>query len=174
MDNVVKELNLTVSSITKKTINDLVAKKSALAKDLNGLKKTRDSDLKIKLKGAQSELSTQLSSLNTGANRLTDAKDNSIALNNKNYNTAVKTAQTNKENAMKGYKLTFSSELDGVAYYKAYVGGMFGKKSQHENCKVLGVESDSSKTGEKLVVRYQRGNQKEQTTAITNVCVLKQ
>ena len=74
--------------------------------------------------------------------------------NDKKYNNAEKKAKNNYNKSIKDYELKLETPIDGVAYFKANLGGVFGKKSQHLKAKIMGIENNNSLLGKsKLMVQ---------------------
>ena len=173
---ITQSLKSSIDSVTKASGEKLTLAKKSLNDTINQLRKDRDTNIKNIINQATTELNNKLKAIDDQANSIYKQKEDETKVIEKEHSDAVKAADDAKKAALKGYTYMLEKPIDGIAYYKSMTGGIFGKKSTHEPAKVLGIKNEISMTGaQTLVVVYQReGEKKPQTTAVTNVCVLKQ
>ena len=175
MTDVAVKLKLAIENVTTQTLDKLKGNKKDLSNKLGEHSKNRNNQIKNTIKMMTSDLNNLLKELNNKANTITDNKNMQIKTVENEHKAAVKVALDGKNKSMKNYSFNLEKPINGVAYYKSYSGGVFGSASQHQECQVLGVTSNNDPKGVKLQVKYiRKGSKKVQTTAINNVCLLKQ
>lgn len=173
---ITQSLKTSIDSVTKASGEKITLAKKSLNDTINQLRRERDTNIKNIINQATIELNNKLKAIDDQANAIYKQKEDETKAIEKEHSDAVKAANDAKKAALKGYNYMLEKPVDGIVYYKSMTAGLLGKKSTHEPTKVLGIKNEVSMIGaQTLVVVYQRESEKKsQTTAVINVCALKQ